>query len=522
MSASSSWTSPPPFLLIVVVVVALAVDVSHEMRRACPARCVCSEDGGDDKSVVNCNGLNLTDIPATAADSGCGSLLLERNAITLVDLAFLRHYPDLETLSFRDNNIRSLSKTTDEDYRPSSFFLGLTHLDLSNNHLHVLHPYVLTGFPSLKTLNLSGNALHTVARGAMTLPALQTLDMSRNALEVVRPHFFDTSHAMAEIDLSRNRVSRLNDGVFGLIAELALLDLSHNQIIRLEDNVLIGMNVSHLDLGFNSLRRTPRLPLRKLTAAKTIVLDGNPISVLEAGALRDVRAEFVSISRCDRLYRVDGGAVADMPDLQTLTANNNPRLTYVDPDAVAHCPRLAALDLSRNGLFSLEARLPKNLPGLKALYLAGNNFRCHCSLGWLSHLGDVLRDSAAVSCRPNDDDEMEVTVDQMEKFAPECEPYILPLFPASQTEMMGRNVSWLCKALGGGDDMSLVWRLPGGRGSKSIDLTNGECEERACVNGNALTVRYLHPAKDEGRYTCVAKNKFGQDQRKIALDVKVL
>ena len=46
------------------------------------------------------------------------------------------------------------------------------------------------------------------------------------------------------------------------------------------------------------------------------------------------------------------------------------------------------------------------------------------------------------------------------KFADECEPYIIPLFISSNVdEMMGKNISWLCKALGS-DDIDLLWRLP--------------------------------------------------------------
>ena len=40
------------------------------------------------------------------------------------------------------------------------------------------------------------------------------------------------------------------------------------------------MNISHLDLSFNNIRKMPSLPLRKLTSARTLILDGNPLQVL--------------------------------------------------------------------------------------------------------------------------------------------------------------------------------------------------------------------------------------------------
>jgi hypothetical protein len=68
--------------------------------------------------------------------------------------------------------------------------------------------------------------------------------------------------------------------------------------------VLVGMNISNLDLGFNSLRKVPSTSLRKLTAAKTIVLDGNVFPTLEDGSLARIPVEFLSISNCPHLVRI--------------------------------------------------------------------------------------------------------------------------------------------------------------------------------------------------------------------------
>ena len=75
----------------------------------------------------------------------------------------------------------------------------------------------------------------------------------------------------------------------------------------------------------------------------------------------------------------------------------------------------------------------------------------------------------------------------------------------------------------GSDDVALHWRLPAGSSSPSsgmVVVREGDCDGRVCVDENVLTVRYLHPG-DSGRYTCVAKNKYGQDQRQVALKVEV-
>ena len=79
------------------------------------------------------------------------------------------------------------------------------------------------------------------------------------------------------------------------------------------------------DLGYNALRKTPCLPLRKLTRATTIILDGNHFTALESGALHDVRVKFLSISRNANLARIDENAIRAMPDLQVRTPRERER-----------------------------------------------------------------------------------------------------------------------------------------------------------------------------------------------------
>ena len=121
-----------------------------------------------------------------------------------------------------------------------------------------------------------------------------------------------------------------------------------------------------------------RRVLKKLSFVKTLVLDGNPFSKLDNGSLHNVRAEFVSISKCPSLETIGPGAVTQMPALKALTLNDNRRLSYVDPAFIQGCSSMEALDLSRNSLYALERGIQASVPSLRALYLAGNSFNCHC------------------------------------------------------------------------------------------------------------------------------------------------
>ena len=364
--------------LVLFSVLALAVDVSYEKQypTACHLGCLCTTNINSGQTTVNCSGRGLTETPAPVGiEDTVRNLDLTNNHITHLDLAFLKHYPVLRVLTVRNGGVRALSRKVERDFLP---LFTLTHMDLSQNAIHVIHPYVLSGFPNLKTLNLSCNVLHTISQNALTLPQLETLDLSQNQLGVIHPHFFSSSPKLSEIDLSGNGISRLNDGNFGTLTNLALLDLSRNSFMIIEDNVFVGMNVSHLDLGQNVLRRPPRFQLQKLAFVKTLVLDGNPFRVLGPKSLREVRAEFVSISKCPTLTLIEANAIQDMPILKTLTINDNVHLTYIDSNFITELPKLEALDLSRNNLFALEGGAVKSLANLRALYLSGNNFNCHC------------------------------------------------------------------------------------------------------------------------------------------------
>lgn len=140
----------------------VAMTLSQEKtppNEQCPGKCTCGVLTADRNATtmamtvsssrwsVDCSNLNLTSIPAVDRTNAVAeAFLASDNRITHVDLAFLRRFPNLKVFNARNGSIRSLTKST-KDYQPLT---GLTHMDLSANHLHVIHPYVFTGFPSLR------------------------------------------------------------------------------------------------------------------------------------------------------------------------------------------------------------------------------------------------------------------------------------------------------------------------------------------------------------------------------------
>ena len=237
----------------------------------------------------------------------------------------------------------------------------------------------------------------------------------------------------------------------------------------------------------------------------------------ENGCIHDIQVKFLSISHCKFLDRLDQSSIGNLPDVETITLNNNPTLAYFHPGAVSNVPNLVALLLNNNNLSSLEDIQPY-IPSLRKIFLKGNMFQCHCSLRWIQNViqnedklsGFVVQDGRDITCGENKDKVSKVSLSDSE-----CQPYILPLFPTTDEVMMGHNLTWLCKMVGSRKG-TIVWTLPHGQ-----ELGEGECwQDRACVVEGRLKLSFLHP-EDVGSYKCIAKNIHGKNSRTVYLEVKV-
>ena len=117
--------------------------------------------------------------------------------------------------------------------------------------------------------------------------------------------------------------------------------------------------------------------------------------------LTRVRTEFLSISKCPHLEQIATGSLATLKDLKTLTINENPSLKYIAPGFIEDAPKLAAIDLSQNSLYALEySALETVILKLRALYLNGNKFNCHCSLRYVKNSSHKLKSKPQIyRCR---------------------------------------------------------------------------------------------------------------------------
>ncbi|NWQ97653.1 LRC19 protein, partial [Burhinus bistriatus] len=138
---------------------------------------------------------------------------------------------------------------------PSSLPSNITGLDLSFNSLVMpRHETLLMHFPSLRSLNLSSNALLALS-----------------------PAVFSNLGALHLLDLSSCSISYLHMDAFQGLGNLHTLLLRNNSLQELEVPFFLPLKaLFHLDLQHNALVSVDTLSLQLMEAVPQVRLEGNP------------------------------------------------------------------------------------------------------------------------------------------------------------------------------------------------------------------------------------------------------
>ncbi|XP_010005019.1 PREDICTED: putative uncharacterized protein C1orf210 homolog, partial [Chaetura pelagica] len=159
------------------------------------------------------------------------------------------HPCSLDSQGWADCNGKSLL------HAPSSLPGNITGLDLSFNLLVLPHHgTLLMHFPSLRSLNLSSNALLTLS-----------------------PAVFSNLGALRLLDLSSCSITYLHTDAFKGLGNLRTLLLRNNNLQELEASFFLPLKaLFHLDLQHNALVSVDTLSLQVMEAVPQVWLEGNP------------------------------------------------------------------------------------------------------------------------------------------------------------------------------------------------------------------------------------------------------
>ncbi|NXG26103.1 LRC66 protein, partial [Grallaria varia] len=181
---------------------------------------------------------------------------------------------------FSYNNIKTFMCT---DGRKEEWILK--HLNLSNNWISELSLTTCTNLPVLETLNLNGNAIHTltldapmpapgskmdrsvdhllpalkvlsvernnltaVPRGLGLLQSLQTVHMSSNSIQQIDPKDFQNCSQLKDIDLQNNKITKIHPDAFKDLSKLQVVDFRENPLTIPLPQILISLNFFQLEV----------------------------------------------------------------------------------------------------------------------------------------------------------------------------------------------------------------------------------------------------------------------------------
>ncbi|GAB0188436.1 leucine-rich repeat-containing protein 66 [Grus japonensis] len=154
------------------------------------------------------------------------------------------------TADFSYNNIKTFMHT---DERNDEWMLK--HLNLSNNLISELSLTAFRNLPILETLNLNGNAIHTLTLDIPTpareskkqgkschlLPALKVLSVEKNNLHAV-PRGLGLLQSLQTVHLSSNGIRQIDLDDFQNCSQLKDIDLQNNKITKIHPDAFRDLN----------------------------------------------------------------------------------------------------------------------------------------------------------------------------------------------------------------------------------------------------------------------------------------
>ncbi len=213
---------------------------------------------------------------------------------------------------------------------------GIWCLDLARNHLSTLPASVTRPLVGLTELTLSRNGFDAFPAALCQLPALTTLDLSSNALETlaVSAEVFDSGLPRLEsLILARNRLTQIPPCI-GRSAALRRLNLSANRLA-------LGVDVGG---GGEGDDRSEGEPLRGAVRLSELLLDDNGLMHLPHGILQ---WPLTHLSLAGNRLAALPPAVRDAaPTLTALDVSRNSLRAL--PPALGHCVALTSLDVALN------------------------------------------------------------------------------------------------------------------------------------------------------------------------------
>ncbi|XP_072123723.1 leucine-rich repeat neuronal protein 3 [Mobula birostris] len=505
------------YFFLGLIVTAIMQTVGRNMD--CPMLCICEirpwftpRSTYMEAPTTDCNDLNLAVLPQVLP-AETQVLLLQSNNISKIKnkIDYLTNLTEIDLsqnnfLAIRDVNLGKM--------------LRLLSLHLEENKLHELPNNGLLGLNNLQELYVNHNQISSISSGAFTgLDNLLRLHLNSNQLSTIESKWFEAIPSLEILTIGENPISQIQDLSFKPLNNLRSLMLAGMELSELGEDTLIGLNnLESISFYDNRLIRVPNEALQKVPNLKFLDLNKNPIQRIQQGDFRNMlHLKELGINNMAELVSIDCLALDNLPELTKIEATNNPKLSYIHPNAFYKAPQLETLMLNSNALSALYKDIVESLPKLQEVSIHSNPIRCDCVIRWINMNKTRIRFMEPQSLLCFDPPEFKgqhVREIPFREMTDMCLPLIAAeCLPSEVNLNSGSSTTLHCRATGQ-PEPEIYWITPSG--NKLLPNTATD-KYNVYLEGTLAVFNISH--KEAGLYTCVAHNLVGADLRSVIVTV---
>ncbi|XP_061663811.1 leucine-rich repeat neuronal protein 3 [Syngnathoides biaculeatus] len=493
--------------------------VAADKRPDCPQLCVCENRPWFSPSsvymeaqTVDCNDLGLFNLPENLP-VGTEVLLLQTNNVGKIDKP-LDYLPNITEIDLSQNNISFMSEVH------LGILPQLLSLHMEENRIQELPDRCLAEVANLQELYLNHNLISSISKMAFQgLGKLLRLHLNSNELKVIHGEWFEPMPNLEILMIGENPVLSVAEMNFKPLGSLRSLVLTRMNLSRLPDKALAGLdNLESISFYDNTFPEVPHSALRNAKNLKFLDLNKNPIARIQRGDFADMlHLKELGINSMPELVSIDSFALNNLPELTKIEATNNPKLSYIHPNAFYKLPRLETLMLNGNALSALHRITVESLPNLREVSMHSNPIRCDCVVRWMNMNKTNIRfmEPDSLYCvEPPEYEGQHVRQVHFREMMEICLPLISSeSMPGHIKVGSGSSVSLHCRAFAE-PEPEIYWITPSG--NKVMPNT---VSDKFYMHPEGTFDIYDITEKEAGPYTCVAHNLVGADLKSVSVEV---
>ncbi|XP_023709383.1 toll-like receptor 6 [Cryptotermes secundus] len=239
-----------------------------DCEMTCPSNCTCYHDQTWSANIVECSGIEYTEMPSSIPMDATEVYLDGNNFGELSSHSFIGR-KNLKVLYANNSNIAAIYNHT------FSGLKRLTVLHLENNRIKELLGFELESLTSLRELYLQGNQIHVIDNRTFThLEHLEVLRIDGNRLSTFPVWQFTLNPYLVEIGLGENQWS----------CDCQYL---HRFRIWLQGNFVKVVDANKIACMFNNVTHVVGPPLADFNSSSCAAFTGGSTAVVENKVIND-------------------------------------------------------------------------------------------------------------------------------------------------------------------------------------------------------------------------------------------